>query len=424
MPSRAILINSLTTGGSERVVSVLLDYFARKEFDIALITLEDNFFYPIPDNIRVYKLSHFNGSQSSFVKFVYLFVFAFRLKRLIKKEKVGIVQSHIYRANIINLLARFFGSGHSVQIVNTGAPQHYAKKGLRGHIILTLLRLLYKQADQIIAKSELMNSMMHQIVFPRGEPVPQLNPLEFKSNDSVPVSLPDSSSIPAFPVITTIYNPFDIHDIKKKIETLPSFDFRKDQFYICYIGRLTSFKKPHWLIESLPLLGAKVRENLEILLIGDGPYFPELQMLAQSLKLGNKIHFLGFQKNPFLFLSKSHVFVLSSDHGEGFPNVLVEAMICGVPVIATDCRTGPREILAPDTDFNFLLQPGDGFEQAEFGMLVPVGDKNAMADAIAFLHKNRKIRETYIKKGLQRARDFSVEKIANQYQEILSLVKD
>ena len=91
----------------------------------------------------------------------------------------------------------------------------------------------------------------------------------------------------------------------------------------------------------------------------------EPEKLIQELHLEKLVMLLGFKENPFSYLSRSDVFVLSSI-SEGFSNVLVEAMACGCPVVSTDCPTGPGEIL----------------DRGKYGYLVPVGDPTAMAEAV------------------------------------------
>ena len=108
-----------------------------------------------------------------------------------------------------------------------------------------------------------------------------------------------------------------------------------------------------------------LKRRVRLVILGDGPERETLLELAERLELSEHVDLPGFKVNPFTYMSKAGVFVLSSRY-EGFPNVLVQAMACGAPVVSTDCRSGPREIL----------------EDGKWGHLVPVGDWRAMAEAI------------------------------------------
>jgi glycosyltransferase involved in cell wall biosynthesis len=118
---------------------------------------------------------------------------------------------------------------------------------------------------------------------------------------------------------------------------------------------------------------------------------------------------------------------------EGFPNALLEAMACEVPVISADCRSGPREILAPDTDFMYQTREP---EFAQYGILMPVFDgkfkkaeetltkeEKVWAEVISELLENSKLREYYVKKGKQRIKDFSPEKILPKWRKIIKELK-
>jgi len=135
-----------------------------------------------------------------------------------------------------------------------------------------------------------------------------------------------------------------------------------------------------------------------LMLVGRGHLEKELCSLAEELKIINKIIFAGFHANPAPFYHTADLFVLSSDD-EGFGNVIVEALACGLPVISTDCPSGPREIL----------------EDGKYGKLVPVGDADALAAAMLETLTNPPD-PNFLK---QRAADFSVEKIAKQYLSVM-----
>jgi glycosyltransferase involved in cell wall biosynthesis len=128
-------------------------------------------------------------------------------------------------------------------------------------------------------------------------------------------------------------------------------------------GRLAPWKGFGNLIEALNLLLHSRRARL--LILGDGPQRQELQLLIEARGLRDCVELVGYVENPLKYFSRANVFVLSSLL-EGLPNVLVEAMMCGCTPVATDCPTGPREVL----------------QDGKYGYLVPVRDPKAMAAAI------------------------------------------
>jgi glycosyltransferase involved in cell wall biosynthesis len=127
-------------------------------------------------------------------------------------------------------------------------------------------------------------------------------------------------------------------------------------------------------------------------------------------------------------MARSKLFVFPS-LWEGFGNVLVEAMACEVPVVSSDCRSGPREILAPNTDFNYQTQKP---EFAEYGVLMPVFEvkyKSAnepleereimWVETVDRLLKDESLRKHYSEKAKQRAEDFRIEKIVEKWKEVI-----
>jgi glycosyltransferase involved in cell wall biosynthesis len=141
---------------------------------------------------------------------------------------------------------------------------------------------------------------------------------------------------------------------------------------------------------------ARLRKNrtARMVILGEGKLLPELKALSQELNIAGDVDFAGFDLNPYRYMTRCSVFVLSSAW-EGFANVVAEALACGAQVVSTNCESGPSEILV------------DGM----FGHLVPVGDDASMAEAIA------EALDRPLSSGVLRQRgvSFSAETAARQY---------
>jgi len=192
--------------------------------------------------------------------------------------------------------------------------------------------------------------------------------------------------------ITTIFNPIE----KFKTDNSNNLNNKTDTPYILAVGRMKAVKGFDSLINAYAQVERSINEKLVIL--GDGELKEALVQQVCDLGLQDKVVFPGFCDNPYLWYRGASLFCLSSIN-EGFGNVIVEAMQCGVPVVSTDCESGPREIL----------------ENGKYGKLVPVGDAEALARAM-FESLNAQHDTEALKR---RAQDFSVEKIALQYLNVM-----
>jgi len=361
------LINSLSTGGAEKVLTEIANELVKK-YEVEIIFLEKNEFYELNKKIQKTYLSNFKGNESGIKKLIYIPILAWKLKRYIKKNNIRIVQSHLFRANYINSFSKLIGSNHIVQLVTTGRVSRYKEMGFIGKINLFLVKHLYAKANLLISKSMGMKKDIEML-------------FNFKMSHIV------------------INNPYNIRKIEKMAEEVISdFNFQKNKIYLISVGRLISLKRYNEIIELLPELD----NNIELIILGEGPEKKKLAKLATKLKVKTRVHFLGQVKNPYKYMKRSNIFISCSE-SEGFPNVLVEAMICELPVISSDCISGPREILGPN----------------KYGLLFDVGDKNKLLENINILLNDNVLRKQLVKKAKKRSYDFSMEKIVKKYKEIL-----
>lgn len=138
--------------------------------------------------------------------------------------------------------------------------------------------------------------------------------------------------------LKTIYNPFDFDVIKELAKKKISI---KDNLFLISVGSLTQRKRVDLTIKAFANINYS---KVKLLIIGQGDMEKDLKLLVRKLNLGQKVIFVGATANPYKYMSKAKALVMTSE-SEGLPRVLIEALICGIPVISTDCPTGPKEIL-------------------------------------------------------------------------------
>ena len=377
-----LFINSLTSGGAERVLSVIVTELIAQDIQVNLLCIEKENAYLLPKEVTITYLSNLTKYDSSLKKLIYLPYLALKLKKYIKKNQITLVQSHIYRANFINILAKLFASKHQVQVVEVTSINNLKDGSFSKKINFALIKLLYRHADLVIFKAQRMKE-------------------EFLKN------------IPKIKKYTVINNPYDIQKISALAEEkVEDFEFHQDKKYIVSVGRLSSEKRFITLVKVLKELD----NNIELILIGEGEEEDSLKEYSSKNKLEQRVHLLGKKVNPFKYIKHSNLFVLASE-GEGFPNVIVEAMICQTPVISTDCISGPREILAPNTDINFQLQTG--IELADNGILYPVDNEEGLKLAIETMLNDTTKQKKYIANAFEKSQEYALKEIIEKYKEVL-----
>jgi len=368
-----ILIASLNKGGAEKIVSLILKEFDKdKNLNIQLVMMESGIDYEIPTSIQPKILS--TSEKSGIRKLLELPFVAWQLSNYIKENNIDVVMSFLYRPNYVNVMAKFLGAKHKSVINIVSTTSRYLNEGIFGRINLFLIRHLFNKSDLIVSNS-----------YGVSEDLKSLIDVTTKTD--------------------VIYNPIDIEEINKEKNICKDikFDFIKQTQYIISVGRLIPLKRNKDLIEAFDTL-QKNDNNIELIFLGDGLLKDELIEYCEKLNIQNKVHFLGNVSNPFYYLNNSDLFILNSEL-EGLPNVLVEAMAVELPVVSSDCKSGPREILVNET----------------YGLLYPVGDIKILVEKMKiYLYSNIDKEEIKVK-SLTRLQDFDIDKSMAQYKKALDI---
>lgn len=374
MKNKNFIILSLTLkkGGSERVISLISKHLLNNnDISFHIVLLEGGIEYDMPENVKIVDFNQ--NSKSSIVKFLKLPLIAFKLFKYIKNNNIDVVMSFLYRPNYINLISKIFGSKHKAIINIRSTTSRYKNEGILGKINLFLVKYLFNKSDLIISNSCGVDEDLKSI-------------MKITTKTKV------------------IYNPIDLIYINNKKDICEDIDFKfySNKKYIISVGRLIPLKRNFDLIKAFFEL-QKEDDTLEVLFLGDGILKNDLINECVKLQIENKVHFLGNVMNPFYYLSRSDLFVMTSET-EGFPNVLIEAMACGLPVISSDCKSGPNEIL----------------ENGKFGLLYTVGNISELIDKMRiYLYSNNF--DSIIKKNRSRLNDFTIEKKINEF---ISMIKE
>lgn len=216
-----------------------------------------------------------------------------------------------------------------------------------------------------------------------------------------------------------LYNGLDLVKVKKLALENVAISC-PGKFQIIVVGRLIGLKGFHQLLRAFSLLLDR-RLEATLTILGEGELEASLKDLANKIGIAKSVHFLGFKQNPYKYMRESDLFVMSSIH-EGFPNVLIEAMACGLPVISTDCLSGPVEILHSERE-SFT-----GVKEARYGLLVPAFTHDQsdepekikyLSDAIEMMMKNKNMYMHYKRQSQIRAKDFSLDEYSKNIHNIL-----
>lgn len=354
----ALFVSStLSQGGAERFVSTVLVHLDRQRFAPALCLLRDEVRYPLPDDVPVESLDkrrpwHIPRAIA-------------RLARSIDRSRPDVVVSAFAHPNLLTGSALRLAQHRPRWLARISlAPERTEPAWLR-----PWMRRLYRRADRVVANSEALRRRF-DAVYPTRDGAQHLpNATDFEQLEALA-----RAAVPAPPAATR---------------------------RLVSVGRLEAQKRFDLLLEAVASL--RERFALELVICGEGSERTALEARARALGLGDRLRLPGFVANPFAWMASADLFVLASD-AEGLPNALIEAQGLGLPAVATDCPTGPAEIIA------------DG----ETGRLVPTGDAEALARAIAPLLSDDARRRAMGEAARRRARArYSAQAVTRQLEDQL-----
>lgn len=373
-PRIALLTDQLDGGGAQRVAALI----ARSLHDIGepttLIAARGGALASeLPDSLPIRILAPSWPSPSGVLTFL------LNLRRTVKHGEVRVIVANGFTIGRLVLFARNvrWMSRLPVVVVEHSTLSMTLAARFPNRRVREAVRLvtgwLYRRADVIIGVSQGVCRDLEETL-----------------------QLPENS-------VVKIYNPVDAHRIAASIEESPSRELA--QFFqelprpiVITTGRLVPAKGHRDLLTAFALLPNSYQGSLIIL--GEGPLRPAIQLQAKQLGIAGRVWMPGHIENPWWFIARSDLFALSS-HWEGFGLVLVEALICGAPIVATDCPSGPREVLA-------------GVASSR---LTPVADPAGLADAIVtVLHANNDASQ------FDRAAEFDPRSAASNYLTVIANV--
>lgn len=359
-------LDALHGGGAEKAVVNLLKGLAeRDEFDLDLVlsALEGPYLDLVPEKVRIVNLNKGRVITS-----------IFPLANYLKQNRPWALIGNMSHVNVVASMAREL-SGIKTRLLlveqNTVSVEQNNLALQRAKLVPYLMKFFYPRANAVAGVSAGVARDLEDTLGLKQKSVEVLN------------------------------NPIVNQDlIEKRAGDLdhPWFVPGEPPVFLA-VGRLNPQKDFPNLLRAF----AQVRQETEarLIILGEGDDREQLEKLVTDLDIERDVLLPGFVKNPYAYMSRASCFVLSS-RGEGLPTVLIESMACGCPVVATNCPSGPDEIL----------------DNGTYGNLVPVEDSDALAKAMLATLANPLPKETL----MARANEYSTEKVINAYFSLLNRV--
>lgn len=373
MPAKTLVfvINSLHTGGAERVLDRLLRAAGERctWYDIHVVLLDDDpQMITLPEFVTLHVLDGQGAMWRSYRQ----------LRALLRRLDPALAVSFLVRANVATAAAMRPMPGRSLlcERMHLGSHLRGRYSGWKLWATRVLPRIAYRLADAMLAVSSgVRDDLVEGFGLPPGK-------------------------------VCTIPNPYDLDAIRRAADA--ALPVALPDRYIVASGRLVRAKNFALLIEAY----ARADVDLPVVILGEGEERAALQSRIDALGLNGRISLLGYVADPFPIVSRA-AFCVAASRNEGFPNALAEAMVLGVPVLATDCPSGPAELLGAPAG-----APGRVI-YAPHGLIVPGDDPEALSAGLSLYAGDPDLRRRYGDAGRARMEDFRVETVAEAYWRVI-----
>ncbi|NGZ01498.1 MAG: glycosyltransferase family 4 protein [Nitrospira sp. WS238] len=359
-----LVISTFTAGGAERVMAIMANYWAQRGVDVTVITISPHSMDWYTLDPRVTRVGLDVLSTSAHVgqairdnarRIV-------RLRRALRRTRPNVIVSFLGTTNVLTLMASC-GLGIPVVVSERNDPREYNI----GPAWSALRSLFYRYADAVVVQSCAIRDWVLKLPGIRASYVIP-NPMRPIRSEPEPASKPHAST-----------------------------------HAIVAMGRLVEQKGFDILVEAFSRCAAK-RSDWSLIILGEGPLRANLESVAVDLGVKDRVHFVGQVREPDTILRGADLFVLSSRY-EGFPNALIEAMACQLPVISTDCSSGgPRDIIRDGVD----------------GLLVPPKNVAALASALDRLMADPEERQQLGKRAGEVVERFSTNRVMKLWDDLLT----
>ncbi len=354
----ALVGDMLSMGGAERVQARLSFFFEAQGIAVHHIIVRDMVTYPFAGTLfNMGKLKNKSNGLSNKIS---------RLKALktyLKEHQFDYIIDFRFKNNFFQeyLIANFLYKSDYVMSIRSFETKYYFPKNN------FFAKHIYRKAYGLVTVSKALENKIRE-------------DYNYKN-------------------VCTIYNPTEREEIQRLASHNSPFDFT----YILGVGRMNAIKQWDHLIEAYAVSEA-VPKKIKLVLLGEGNRKDDLQLLAKKLHVEEQVVFVDFKENPFPYLKHAYFTALTSKN-EGFPNVLLESLACGTPVVAYNCESGPNEIII----------------HLQNGLLVENQNIQAMTLAINNMVLNKKLYDICKENTVSSVEKFEFETIGKAWLQFLNI---